>query len=123
MPWVYLMLAIVLEVSGTTCMKLSHGFTRTTPSVMLVVFYLASIGFLTMAVKHLDISLAYAVWAGLGTALIVGVGAVWFNEEMNALRFGAIAMIIAGVVILHATSKPAGPPAQPAHADAPPDDL
>lgn len=103
--WVYLLAAIVLEVCGTLSMKLSEGFTRTGPSVMIFVFYVASIFMLTLAVKRIDVSTAYAVWAGLGTTLIAVAGFVWFKEPVTVLKVVSIALIIVGVVGLKLTSK------------------
>lgn len=103
--WVYLLAAIVLEVCGTLSMKLSEGFTKTVPSVMIFVFYVASIFMLTLAVKRIDVSTAYAVWAGLGTTLIAVAGFVWFKEPVTVLKVVSIALIIVGVVGLKLTSK------------------
>ena len=64
--WLYLAIAIVLEVIGTTSMKLSAGFTKTIPSIMMFVFYLASLAVLTLALKKIDVSIAYAVWLDWG---------------------------------------------------------
>ena len=101
MSWFYLILAIGLEVSGTTCMKLSDGFARTTASLLVFVFYGLSIAALTLAMKHIDISISYAVWSGLGTGLITLIGVVWFGEAMTLLKTGALALIILGVMTLH----------------------
>lgn len=103
--WVYLLAAIVLEVCGTLSMKLSEGFTKPLPSVMIFVFYVASLFLLTLAVKRIDVSTAYAVWAGLGTTLIAVVGFVWFREPVTLIKVLSIALIIAGVVGLRLTSK------------------
>ena len=67
MSWFYLMLAIILEVSGTTSMKLSQGFTKTLPSIAMFIFYILSLISLTLALKKVDVSVAYAVWSGIGT--------------------------------------------------------
>ena len=99
--WLYLAIAIVLEVIGTTSMKLSEGFTKTIPSIMMFVFYLASLAVLTLALKKIDVSVAYAVWAGLGTALIATIGIVYFHESATLLKTISILLIIAGVVGLH----------------------
>lgn len=99
--WLYLVLAILLEVSGTTCMKLSEGFTRLVRSVLLFVFYTSSFGMLTLALKRLDVSLAYAVWSGVGTALIATIGIVFFKEPMTALKLISLSLIIIGVVGLN----------------------
>jgi len=99
--WLYLATAIVLEVIGTTSMKLSAGFTKTIPSILMFVFYLASLAVLTLALKKIDVSVAYAVWAGLGTALIATIGIVYFHESATLLKTISILLIIAGVVGLH----------------------
>lgn len=101
MAWVYLAFAIVLEVAGTTCMKFSDGFTNTLPSVLLFVFYGLSFVALTMALRDLELTIVYAIWAGLGTALIAVLGFVWFHEPVNAMKIVAIAVIVGGVVTLN----------------------
>lgn len=101
MTWLYLGLAILLEVSGTTCMKMSEGFTRTVPSIMLFVFYALSFGMLALALKRIDVSVAYAVWSGVGTALIATIGVLWFKEPATALKLISLGLIIIGVVGLN----------------------
>lgn len=101
MTWIYLALAILLEVAGTTCMKLSEGFTRLVPSILLFVLYTLSFGMLTLALKRIDVSVAYAVWSGVGTALIATIGVLWFKEPMTALKLISLALIIVGVVGLN----------------------
>lgn len=101
MNWFILLAAIGLEVAGTTSMKVSQGFTRPGPSVAMFVFYLASLALLNLALRTIDVSVAYAIWAGLGTALIAVVGVAWFNEPGGWLKFACIGVIIAGVVGLN----------------------
>jgi small multidrug resistance pump len=101
MTWLYLVLAILLEVSGTTCMKLSEGFTRMVPSILLVVFYTLSFGMLTLALKKIDVSVAYAIWSGVGTALIASIGVLWFKEPATAMKLISLGLIIIGVVGLN----------------------
>ena len=101
MTWLYLILAILLEVSGTTCMKLSEGFTKLVPSILLFVFYTLSFGMLTLALKRIDVSIAYAVWSGVGTALIATIGLLYFKEPMTALKLVSLGLIIIGVVGLN----------------------
>ncbi|MEW6128722.1 MAG: multidrug efflux SMR transporter [Acidobacteriota bacterium] len=98
MHWLFLIVAIVLEVSGTTCMKLSQGFTKLVPSILMFIFYVTSLGALTLALKKIDVSLAYAVWSGMGTALIATIGILWFEEPLNALKLVSLALIIIGVI-------------------------
>ncbi|PXF53163.1 MAG: hypothetical protein C4B57_10085 [Deltaproteobacteria bacterium] len=99
--WLMLVAAIVLEVAGTTSMKLSDGFTRLLPSVLLAVFYLFSLAALALALKRIDVSIAYAIWAGVGTVLVAVVGILWFQEPVSLLKVGSILLIVAGVVGLH----------------------
>jgi len=101
MTWLYLALAIVLEISGTTCMKLSEGFTRIVPSILLFVFYILSFGMLTLALKRIDVSVAYAIWSGVGTALIATIGVLWFKEPATAIKLVSLGLIILGVVGLN----------------------
>jgi len=104
MYWLYLFLAIVLEVIGTTCMKLSQGFTKALPSVGVVVFYVLSLIFLTLTLKKIGVSVAYAVWSGVGTALIASVGILWFKEPLTAVKIISLGLIILGVVGLNLSS-------------------
>jgi small multidrug resistance pump len=96
--WFLLAGAIVLEVSGTVSMKLSNGFTNVVPSILIFVFYIASFAALTLALKKIDVSVAYAVWAGAGTAIISIVGILYFKEPISILKAISIFLIIAGVI-------------------------
>ena len=99
--WLYLTGAILLEVAGTSCMKLSEGFTKLIPSILIFVFYGLSFVGLTIALKKIDVSIAYAVWAGIGTALIAGIGMFYFKEPLTLVKVLSILMIIIGVVGLN----------------------
>jgi len=101
--WLYLTGAIFLEIAGTTSMKLSEGFTRTVPSILIFVFYVLSFMALTMAIKRIDVSVAYAIWSGIGTALIAIIGVVHFREPMPLIKVVSVGMIIIGVVGLYIT--------------------
>jgi small multidrug resistance pump len=96
--WLYLASAIVLEVAGTTSMKLSSGFTKVVPSVLIFVFYAASFVALTFALKKIDVSIAYAVWSGIGTALIASIGVLYFREPATLVKLLSIGLIVIGVV-------------------------
>ena len=98
MAWVHLVIAILLEVSGTTSMKLSRGFSEFWPSVAVFGFYSLSIVFLTLAINRIDISIAYAIWSALGTAVVATIGIVWFGEAVTASKLFFLAVIVAGVV-------------------------
>jgi small multidrug resistance pump len=105
MSWILLVAAICLEVSGTTCMKLSEGFTKWLPSVLIFVFYGFSFALMTFAVKKLDLSIAYAIWSGVGTFLIAMIGLFWFKEPLTALKIGSMVLVIAGVIGLNLSSS------------------
>jgi small multidrug resistance pump len=118
--WTLLAIAIVFEVAGTTCMKLSQGFTRPVPSVAMFVFYACAFACNTMAIKTLDLSITYAVWSGVGTIATACIGIFFFKEAATALKMASISLIVVGVFGLHASSRmqhadkpPAVNPAQP----------
>jgi len=96
--WLLLVAAIVLEVAGTTSMKLSQGFERTLPSIMIFVFYALSFVAMTLALRRLDLSIAYAIWAGVGTLLITLIGFIYFTEQATLFKAACIALIVLGVV-------------------------
>ena len=101
MGWLYLFAAIGLEVAGTVSLKLSDGLTRLWPSVILFACYAVAFALLALAVKTVNLSIAYAVWAGLGTALIAVIGVFAFGESLGWLKVACIALIIAGVIGLN----------------------
>ena len=100
--WLCLAGAITLEIAGTVSMKLSQGFSRPLPSVLLFVFYAASFFLMTIAVKRIDVSVSYAIWSGVGTATIALIGVLWFRETLTWIQVASIVLIIAGVVGLRA---------------------
>jgi small multidrug resistance pump len=102
MGWLFLLLAILLEVSGTTCLKLSAGFTKWLPSVLVLTFYGLSLLALGFCLKQLEVGAAYAIWAGLGTALIAMIGFIWFKEPVSVIKIVCLLLIVAGVVGLKA---------------------
>lgn len=104
MHWFYLIGAIVLEVLGTTSMKLSEGFTRPLPSVLIFVFYAGAFVGLTMALRRMEVSVAYAIWSGVGTALIAVIGFLWFRESVTVVKLVSLSMIVLGVIGLNLTT-------------------
>ena len=78
-------------------MKLSQGFTRPFPSFLIFIFYGLSFTLLTMVLKRMDVSIAYAIWSGLGTALIAIIGSVYFNEPMTLVKLASLVLVIIGV--------------------------
>jgi len=103
--WGWLALAIALEVSGTLCLKLSEGFTRWLPTLLILVFYVASFSAMVMSLKRIELGVAYAVWAGIGTALIAILGVLLFKEAATAMKLVALLLIISGVAMLHLSNQ------------------
>lgn len=99
--YVYLFTAIAFEVAGTILMKISEGFTKPTPSILMVVCYIVCFGALTMALKKIDVGLAYAIWAGVGTALIALAGFLFFKEAFTPVKGFALLLIVSGVALLN----------------------
>ena len=101
MKWILLTIGILTELGGSTCMKLSYGFTKIYPSILTFVFWGISFSVFILALKHFDLSFAYAIWAGLGILLVAMVGIIYFKEPINALKVVSIIIIVIGVIALN----------------------
>jgi small multidrug resistance pump len=98
--WMFLACAIMFEVVGATCMKLSQGFKHLLPTIAMFACYAVAFGCNSMAVRKLDLSVTYGIWSGVGTALTATIGFMYFDEPMSAIRLTGIFLIIAGVCAL-----------------------
>mgnify|MGYP003497725720 FL=1 len=103
--WWLLAAAIVFEIGGTVCMRLSDGFSRFTPSVLIFVFYAASFALNTFVIRVLGLSVVYAVWSGVGTVATAAIGFWYFKEPATALKMVSIGLIVIGVFGVHAASR------------------
>lgn len=103
--WLILAGTILLEVVGSVMMKLANGFTQFWPSVGVFVCYAAALAGLTITLKYIELSIAYAIWAGAGTALVALIGMVYFREPVTALKIISLAFVIVGVVGLQLSSE------------------
>jgi small multidrug resistance pump len=101
LAWIYLTAAIATEVVGTLFLRYTDGFTRPAPSILVIATYAASLWLTALALRELEISLAYAVWAGVGTAAVAVIGMAALGESVNALKLASIALVIGGVVGLN----------------------
>ncbi|MET4560261.1 DMT family transporter [Lysinibacillus parviboronicapiens] len=97
----YLLISIVSEVFASSMLKLTNGFKRLLPTIGVVVGYGTAFYFLSLTLQSLAIGTAYAIWAGLGTALTAIVGVLFYKEYFSVKKLAGIAMIIAGVVVLN----------------------
>lgn len=105
MSFVYLALAIIAEVIGTSALKASEGFTRLWPSVTVVVGYSVAFYLLALALRSIPVGIAYAFWAGLGIVLITLVGIVVYGEKPDLPALVGLTMIVGGVVVIQVFSS------------------
>ncbi|MBD2773050.1 multidrug efflux SMR transporter [Iningainema sp. BLCCT55] len=105
MSWIYVFLAAVLEVAGATCLKLSKGLTDMLPSIFVFLFYILSFTIISLALKKLNLSMVYGIWAGLGTVGITTISFLWLDEPASLAKLGGISLIVIGVIALKLSSK------------------
>lgn len=103
--WFLLAASVAAEVAGTIALRFADGFTRPGPSVAVGLCYAGAIWLMSIAVKHLEVGLTYAVWAGSGTALTALVGVLWFGESGSPLRVAGLVCIVVGVIVLNLSAK------------------
>jgi small multidrug resistance pump len=115
--WLLLAAAIVAEVAATTTLTYSAGLTRHVLTAVTTVLYVVSYICLARALRaDLEISVAYAVWSGVGTAALTIIGVALFGEALNPLKLAAIALIIGGVTLLHVAGNASARAADPTQA-------
>lgn len=105
MAWLMLAATILLEVAGTTLLKLSRGFTEPLPAAGAFLCYLAALAGLNLTLRHIELSIAYAIWSGAGTALVAMIGILWFKESVTLLKAVSLVLIVAGVIGLQLASR------------------
>ncbi len=108
MHWWYLALAIAAEVVATSALKAAAGFTRPAPSVLVVLGYSIAFYCLSLSLKVVPVGVAYAIWSGVGTALIVVIGWLWFGQKLDLAALIGLALIVAGVAVLQIFSRSSG---------------
>jgi small multidrug resistance pump len=105
MQWVYLTIAIVSEVIATSALKAAEGFTRLWPSLIVIVGYASAFYLLSLTLRTIPIGVAYAIWSGIGVALVTLIGWIVFHQSLDLAAIIGISLIIAGVVVLNLFSK------------------
>ncbi|WP_432472713.1 DMT family transporter [Amphritea sp. HPY] len=108
MGQIYLAIAILAEVIATSALKTSDEFSRIGPSVLVVVGYAVSFYFLSLALKSIPLGVAYAIWAGVGVALIAIVAAVVYKQTPDLPAILGICLIVAGVIVINLFSSSSG---------------
>ncbi|MGH1539704.1 MAG: DMT family transporter [Arenicella sp.] len=105
MAYLYLAIAIIAEVAATSALKASAEFTRLVPSLIVVVGYGLAFYFMTLVLRTIPIGITYAVWSGFGIVLVAIVGAVIYKQVPDIAAIAGMALIIAGVIVIHVFSK------------------
>jgi quaternary ammonium compound-resistance protein SugE len=104
MPWLWLLVAGLLEIGWAIGLKYTHGFTRPWPTALTVVLMVASFVCLAQAVRVLPLGTSYAVWTGIGAVGAAIAGIALFKEPATAARVGCIALILLGIIGLKLTT-------------------
>lgn len=105
MKYLFLSLAIILEVIGSSFMKVSDGFSKLIPTSITVVAYLACFFFLSQALKQIPLGIAYAIWGGLGIVLTATISVVVFKQKLDMPAIIGIILIVSGVIVMNFFSK------------------
>ncbi|PWW12183.1 MULTISPECIES: quaternary ammonium compound efflux SMR transporter SugE [Pseudidiomarina] len=104
MPWIYLLIAGVLEIVWAYTMKQSHGFSRLMPSVITIFAMVASFGLLAVAMRTIPLGTAYTIWTGIGAVGAFLVGIAFLGEPVNATRIIAAILIVSGLILMKLSS-------------------
>ena len=101
MKYLYLALAIVLEVLGSSFMKASDGFSKLLPTTITIIAYIACFFFLSQALKSIPLGIAYAIWGGLGIVLTALISVIIFKQSLDLPAIIGIILIVAGVFVMN----------------------
>jgi quaternary ammonium compound-resistance protein SugE len=100
MPWIFLLVAGLLEVVWACAMKLSDGFTRPVPTLAMLVAMAGSFGLLALAMRSLPLGTAYTIWVGIGAVGALVVGITLLGEALTPMRIAAAGLIVSGIVLM-----------------------
>ncbi|QNI53290.1 small Multidrug Resistance family protein [Synechococcus sp. BIOS-E4-1] len=100
-PWLLLLLAITAEVIGTSCLKLSQGFSRPVPTLVVLSAYAISMTLMSRVVQVLPMGLTYALWSGIGIVAIVMIGLLLYHQVPTQGQLMGMALITAGVITVN----------------------
>lgn len=107
MAYLYLAIAILTEVIGTSALKASKEFTQLIPSVIVVLAYGASFYFMALALRSIPLGITYAIWSGLGVVMITIAGIFLYKEVPDLPAIIGIGLIVCGLTVIHLFSKTA----------------
>ncbi|HJA15269.1 MAG TPA: QacE family quaternary ammonium compound efflux SMR transporter [Candidatus Butyricimonas faecavium] len=103
--FLFLFVAIIFEIIGTSVLKLSEQFTKVIPSIISIIAYITAFYFLSLTLKTIPVGIAYAIWSGVGIVLISVIGLVYFKQSLDLPAILGLGLIIAGVIIINIFSK------------------
>ena len=104
MPWLYLLIASLLEVTWAVGLKQTGNWSKLLPSAVVIAAYLLGFVFLSLAVRDIPASIAYSVWVGLGIVGVAGLDIFFYGEAVSAAKLVCIALILIGTVGLKVLS-------------------
>jgi small multidrug resistance pump len=108
MSYLFLVFAILSEVTATSALKASNGFTRVGPSLLVVLGYSSALYFLSLTLRTIPVGVAYAIWSGIGVALVTLVAWIFFRQRLDWAAILGLSLILAGVLVLYLFSKTVG---------------
>ena len=105
MNYLYLLIAIIAEVVGTTFMKQSDAFTKLVPSLVCAVSYIVAFYFLSLTLKTIPTGIAYAIWSGVGIVLIAAAAWIFQGQKLDIPAFLGMGLLVSGVIVMNLFSK------------------
>jgi small multidrug resistance pump len=106
--YIYLSIAIIAEVIGTSALKATEEFTRLGPSLIVVAGYGVAFFLLTLALRTIPVGIAYAIWSGVGVAFVAGIAALLYQQVPDAAAILGMSLIVSGVIVINLFSQTAG---------------
>jgi len=106
-PFALLLIAIACEITGTTALRVSQGFTRLLPALWVGVSYIISFYLYSLVLKHIPMGIAYVIWGGLGGAGVVLIGALVWHDRIDPMQVVGMVLIVVGTLVLNASAPTA----------------
>tara|TARA_Y100000748_G_C15462312_1_gene475408 strand:- start:1016 stop:1345 length:330 start_codon:yes stop_codon:yes gene_type:complete len=106
MSYIYLIGAILCEVTGTMLLPVSKNFTKPIISIILVIAYVMAFYLLTFALKEIPLAIAYATWAGMGVFLVTLLGYYFYSDSLQWQSLVGLLLIAIGVAIVNIYKNP-----------------
>lgn len=102
--WICLAAAIVAEVAATSALNASDGFSRKLPAAAALGGYAIAFYFLSLALRDIDVGVAYAIWSGIGICILALIGHVWLGQSLSPRQLAGIGLIIGGVILVQGSA-------------------